>query len=116
MELQINNNTTEAIKKNTSSSKTKNRATEAANEADVMKSLSVDIGSIATDINKMTAWIGKRESMDSEVWEAIKETPGLSDELRYFALDLVNTKLLKEVVMNMTPEERSNFIHFKSMN
>jgi hypothetical protein len=102
-------------KRNRQEFEKKNSSTEAITEADVMKRLSSGIGSIASNFNKMYDLMEKRESRDTECWDAIKETPGLSDETRYMALELLNTKALKDVFLNMTPEERFKWIEFKRM-
>lgn len=43
-------------------------------------------------------------------WDAIKEVPNLSEDVRLEAFNLLDTKTKKDGFLRMTPEERANWI------
>ncbi|KAK0589737.1 hypothetical protein LWI29_017899 [Acer saccharum] len=97
------------------------------NQADIIEKLSHGIDSIAADFWGVCSLMEKRESdrekgeiekkekeRKSNIWDAIKETSNLDSSARYKALAPVNTKTKKDVLLNMSPEERSEWLLFTS--
>ncbi|PRQ25238.1 putative Myb/SANT-like domain-containing protein [Rosa chinensis] len=87
----------------------------ATGQAEVLENLSSGIGKIVTSFDKICGLMEKRESRESDLLDAMKETPGLTDEACFMALDLLNTKAKQDFFLKMTPEQRLNWITYKQM-
>ena len=57
----------------------------------------------------------KRESRDSECWIAIQETPGLTKEACFDAVNLLNTKGKQDIFLKMSPDQRRDWINWAQM-
>ena len=109
-----NNGSSASKKRNRIELEKNNSSTNDVSEAEVLKRLSLGIGSIATDFNKMYSLMEKRESRDKECWDALMKTPNLDDETRYTAYELLNTKALKDLFLNMSKEQRFKWFEMKT--
>ncbi|PRQ36767.1 hypothetical protein RchiOBHm_Chr4g0395221 [Rosa chinensis] len=87
----------------------------ATSQAEVLENLSSGIGKIVTSFDKICGLMEKRESRESDLLDAMNETPGLTDEACFMALDLLNTKAKQDFFLKMTPEQRHNWITYKQM-
>ncbi|XP_015891164.3 uncharacterized protein At2g29880-like [Ziziphus jujuba] len=92
-----------------------------ATQVDLLEKLSHgldSIGKIATDIRGMYSLMERRENEISEkekkndIWNAIKETPNLDNHGSYKALTLIQKMKVKDALLNMLPEEHSEWISF----
>ncbi|KAH1198803.1 Uncharacterized protein GmHk_18G052304 [Glycine max] len=89
------------------------------NLGNVLENLSVGIGTIAVNFEKISNMMEKREKdrdRDRElkgiIWDVIKEIPNLDDITRFKTAELLNTKAKKDFFLKMSPEERSSWINF----
>ncbi|XP_061342436.1 uncharacterized protein At2g29880-like [Gastrolobium bilobum] len=85
-------------------------------QAKVLENLSIDIGTIARNFEKISNLMEERErdrKRESNIWDAIKEIPNLEDKTWFLAIDLLNTKAKKDMFLSMSLEERFSWINFK---
>ncbi|XP_021833155.1 uncharacterized protein At2g29880-like [Prunus avium] len=73
---------------------------------------------ISTNFEKIYALMEKRErdrerDRENGIWDAMKDVPNLDDNVRYKAVELLNTKVKQDMFLKMSPEERSSWISFK---
>ncbi|KAL2993615.1 hypothetical protein AAZX31_10G122200 [Glycine max] len=90
------------------------------NQGNVLENLSVGIGTIAVNFEKISNMMEKREKdrdrdreLEGIIWDVIKEIPNLDDITRFKTAELLNTKAKKDFFLKMSPEERSSWINFK---
>ncbi|KAG4974712.1 hypothetical protein JHK87_031533 [Glycine soja] len=90
------------------------------NQGNVLENLSVGIGTIAVNFEKISNMMEKREKdrdrdreLEGIIWDVIKEIPNLDDITRFKTTELLNTKAKKDFFLKMSPEERSSWINFK---
>ncbi|KAH1225806.1 Uncharacterized protein GmHk_11G032628 [Glycine max] len=90
------------------------------NQDNVLENLSVGIGTIAVNFEKISNMMEKREKdrdrdreLEGIIWDVIKEIPNLDDITRFKTAELLNTKAKKDFFLKMSPEERSSWINFK---
>ncbi|KAL2584945.1 hypothetical protein AAZX31_14G176800 [Glycine max] len=88
--------------------------------SNVLENLSVGIGTIAVNFEKISNMMEKREKdrdrdreLEGIIWDVIKEIPNLDDITRFKTAELLNTKAKKDFFLKMSPEERSSWINFK---
>ncbi|CAH9128556.1 unnamed protein product [Cuscuta epithymum] len=72
----------------------------------VLENLSSGFGKIVQSFDKICYLMEKREARDNDLLDVMKETPGLTDEDCFKALDLLNTKAKQDFFLRMTPEQR----------
>ncbi|KAH1229198.1 Uncharacterized protein GmHk_10G029012 [Glycine max] len=89
------------------------------NQGNVLENLSVGIGTIAVNFEKISNMMEKREKdrdrdreLEGIIWDVIKEIPNLDDITRFKTAELLNTKAKKDFFLKMSPEERSSWINF----
>ncbi|CAH9129222.1 unnamed protein product [Cuscuta epithymum] len=88
-----------------------NRRTKEPNShTEVTESLSVGFNKIVKSFDKICYLMEKRESREGDLLDAMKETPGLTNEDCFRALDLLNTKAKQDFFLKMTPEQRYHWI------
>ncbi|RZB56935.1 hypothetical protein D0Y65_045860 [Glycine soja] len=90
------------------------------NQGNVLENLSVGIGTIAVNFEKISNMMEKREKdrdrdreLEGIIWDVIKEIPNLDDITRFKTAELLNTKAKNDFFLKMSPEERSSWINFK---
>ncbi|KAG5016300.1 hypothetical protein JHK85_022436 [Glycine max] len=90
------------------------------NQGNILENLSVGIGTIAVNFEKISNMMEKREKdrdrdreLEGIIWDVIKEIPNLDDITRFKTVELLNTKAKKDFFLKMSPEERSSWINFK---
>ncbi|KAL5195397.1 Uncharacterized protein HKD37_20G057260 [Glycine soja] len=90
------------------------------NQGNVLENLSVGIGTIAVNFEKISNMMEKREKdrdrdreLEGIIWDVIKEIPNLDDITRFKTAELLNTKAKKDFFLKMSSEERSSWINFK---
>ncbi|GAU26488.1 hypothetical protein TSUD_294570 [Trifolium subterraneum] len=90
------------------------------NQDNVLGNLSVGIGTIAVNFEKISTMMEKREKdrdrdreLEGIIWDVIKDIPNLNDITRFKTAELLNTKAKKDFFLKMSPEERSSWIKFK---
>ncbi|TQE10335.1 hypothetical protein C1H46_004047 [Malus baccata] len=91
------------------------RASETTNQARIMEIISLTLSSIATDFRGIHSLLEKRDKdreRQNSIWDAIMETPNLDEPAHYQAIALLDTKTKKDAFLKMSPEERSNWIHY----
>ncbi|KAL3037962.1 hypothetical protein AAZX31_01G101800 [Glycine max] len=88
--------------------------------SNVLQNLSVGIGTIAVNFEKISNMMEKREKdrdrdreLEGIIWDVIKEIPNLDDITRFKTAELLNTKAKKDFFLKMSQEERSSWINFK---
>lgn len=70
-----------------------------------------NLAKLTTTFEGVYGLLQKRESERMyTVWDAIKEVPNLSEDVRLEAFNLLDTKTKKDGFLRMTPEERANWI------
>ncbi|KAI9161498.1 hypothetical protein LWI28_018002 [Acer negundo] len=90
------------------------------NHSRVIDNLSIAIDSISTNFERIYNLMEKRErdkefEKGTTIWDALKDIPDLDDTTRFRAVELLNTKIKKDMFFfKMTPEERSAWILFNS--
>ncbi|VFQ69725.1 unnamed protein product [Cuscuta campestris] len=82
---------------------------------EVLVNLSSGFGIIVKSFDKICGLMEKRESRESGLLDAMNETPGLTDDECFMALDLLNTKAKQDFFLKMTPEQRLSWIISKQM-
>ncbi|KAH1237954.1 Uncharacterized protein GmHk_08G022740 [Glycine max] len=89
------------------------------NQGNILENLSVGIGTIAVNFEKISNMMEKREKdrdrdreLEGIIWDVIKEIPNLDDITRFKTVELLNTKAKKDFFLKMSPEERSSWINF----
>ncbi|GAU44199.1 hypothetical protein TSUD_373350 [Trifolium subterraneum] len=90
------------------------------NQDNVQGNLSVGIGTIAVNFEKISTMMEKREKdrdrdreLEGIIWDVTKDIPNLNDITRFKTVELLNTKAKKDFFLKMSPEERSSWIKFK---
>nr|KYP70002.1 Uncharacterized protein At2g29880 family [Cajanus cajan] len=85
-------------------------------QAKVLENIFVGIKTIASNFEKMSNFMEKRERYQEakgNIWSAIKEIPNLDDRTRYMATDLLDTNAKKDFFLMLSIEERSDWIKYK---
>ncbi|CAH9071633.1 unnamed protein product [Cuscuta epithymum] len=86
------------------------RTKEPNSHREVIESLSMGFNKIVKSFDKICYLMEKREARDNDLLDAMKETPGLTDEDCFKALDLLNTKAKQDFFLRMTPEQHYHWI------
>ncbi|KAL5843508.1 hypothetical protein ACOSQ4_009466 [Xanthoceras sorbifolium] len=73
------------------------------------------IEKLTETIKELTHVIGSFTTREHSCWDVIKETPKLDNRARFKALGLLNTRAKKIEFLNMTPEERSEWLFYALM-
>ncbi|RAL52478.1 hypothetical protein DM860_007335 [Cuscuta australis] len=72
---------------------------------EVLVNLSSGFERIVKSFDKICGLMEKRESRESDLLDTMKETPGLTDDECFMALDLLNTKAKQDFFLKMTSEQ-----------
>ncbi|KAL5797077.1 hypothetical protein ACOSQ2_001897 [Xanthoceras sorbifolium] len=73
------------------------------------------IEKLTETIKELTHVIGSFTTREHSCWDVIKETPNLDNSACFKALGLLNTRAKKIEFLNMTPEERSEWLFYALM-
>ncbi|KAL5861473.1 hypothetical protein ACOSQ4_002769 [Xanthoceras sorbifolium] len=73
------------------------------------------IEKLTETIKELTHVIGSFTTREHSCWDVIKETPNLDNRARFKALGLLNTRAKKIKFLNMTLEERSEWLFYALM-
>ncbi|KAL5760603.1 hypothetical protein ACOSQ2_019441 [Xanthoceras sorbifolium] len=73
------------------------------------------IEKLTETIKELTHVIGSFTTREHSCWDVIKETLNLDNRARFKALGLFNTRVKKIEFLNMTPEERSEWLFYALM-
>ncbi|KAL5861922.1 hypothetical protein ACOSQ3_003212 [Xanthoceras sorbifolium] len=73
------------------------------------------IEKLTETIKELTHVIGSFTTREHSCWDVIRETPNLDNRARFKALGLLNTRAKKIEFLNMTPEERSEWLFYALM-
>ncbi|KAL5789709.1 hypothetical protein ACOSQ2_004597 [Xanthoceras sorbifolium] len=73
------------------------------------------IKKLTETIKELTHAIGSFTTREHSCWDVTKETPNLDNHARFKALGLLNTRAKKIEFLNMTPEERSEWLFYALM-
>ncbi|XP_019186468.1 PREDICTED: uncharacterized protein At2g29880-like [Ipomoea nil] len=77
--------------------------------SNILEKLSICLDSIAADLHSL---VQKREN-GNNCWNAIKELPGLDNDTRFKAIEWLNTETKKHTFLDMSSQDRYNWIMFK---
>ncbi|KAL5765924.1 hypothetical protein ACOSP7_016541 [Xanthoceras sorbifolium] len=73
------------------------------------------INKINQTVDMLTQTVNSIASRDQSCWKVLKEIPNLDNHTRFKALRLLTTRAKKMEFLEMTPEERSDWILFELM-